>query len=911
MLAMYLIIAAGVAISLLVLLWFFWLSPGARRGRRLAAAQSLLGQNKWREALSMAAPFQDRRLAPRWQKLAGDVLAAAHESGGRQFLGEKEFEKAHEQFQKAAEARGQQRDVGRVEVVAAMLDEVRRLFAQDTNGGTDLVQGLIGRTLLIDSNCAEASFWQALCFIRQKQEAEAVAVLTRLADGVASNPAERFIDPPLYLGALLLRQGLPREALRYLTEANRIDGNCPVVVCLLGMAMIAGEGDVSFALRALQRPLGPRGFATWAEAPDKIWLEGFSNGRSYVRRLAVNYPYLCPLFGRGAQMLQRQGSAALAEGHYRLGQFEQSVAVYEKLAQERAPSAIVLRGLGLALARLSRFDQAFIHLRKAHELEEPKNHLTAGYLALCAARGKPATPHDRANNAAWAVWLLRNFQAPGDAEWIGLLNSIFAEARAAGVPLDAEDQLHLCVHLLSINATDAQAAEAYHELARSQPDSMRPVFAWLYCRASQLHGHQGSGTLELFARTFANREAATQFYAEQGWDFGELEFVFLERAAASEPGRFPEVLGPEYAPRGEALLLERANRFEQAGDMTAAIAALNVLVGLSPGNMAPYDQLARLQFRTGNVDTAVETLRRCHELQPESAVPLVRRAILHQQQGVHGEAVQCLHQALALAGNSEKAEIAFLGARLTLAQMFSAAANNGTDFAQLNDPDQESDIQRQCLEFLDRCLQANPTHSQANWCKAAVLCLAGDDNALSAHAADMNDTMASDPRYHYLAALCQLAAGDHGAVAAASTRASAEPALRAECEHVLAWDALDRQEVVEAAGHLERVIESNGFAAAQACALLGGIYFYQGDFARAVENWVALDGGLRARWNLQSPLANIVLLAALQALSEQDYETAAARVREAGKLGVRDRRLGPVLMLALFKAGQKLLYENY
>src|SRR5262249_30630817 len=149
---------------------------------------------------------------------------------------------------------------------------------------------------------------------------------------------------------------------------------------------------------------------------------------------------------------------------------------------------------------------------------------------------------------------------------------------AAGVPLDVEDQLHLCVHLLSINATDALAAEAYHQLAETQPDSMRPVFAWLYCRASQLHGHQGPQTLELFARTFVDREAAAQFYAEQGWDFNELEYVFLVRAAACELGRFPQVLGPDYAPRGEALLLEQADRFEQGGDLNAAVAALNILV---------------------------------------------------------------------------------------------------------------------------------------------------------------------------------------------------------------------------------------------------------------------------------------------------------------------------------------------
>ena len=44
-----------------------------------------------------------------------------------------------------------------------------------------------------------------------------------------------------------------------------------------------------------------------------------------------------------------------------------------------------------------------------------------------------------------------------------------------------------------------------------------------------------------------------------------------------------------------------------------------------------------------------------------------------------------------------------------------------------------------------------------------------------------------------------------------------------------------------------------------------------------------------------------------QALAAGRYEPAAEWFREAGKLGLRDRRLGPLLSLALFKAGQQLL----
>jgi len=38
------------------------------------------------------------------------------------------------------------------------------------------------------------------------------------------------------------------------------------------------------------------------------------------------------------------------------------------------------------------------------------------------------------------------------------------------------------------------------------------------------------------------------------------------------------------------------------------------------------------------------------------------------------------------------------------------------------------------------------------------------------------------------------------------------------------------------------------------------------------------------------------------------YEEAAEKFRQAGKLGYRDRRLGPLLLLCLFKGGQQAIY---
>ena len=64
------------------------------------------------------------------------------------------------------------------------------------------------------------------------------------------------------------------------------------------------------------------------------------------------------------------------------------------------------------------------------------------------------------------------------------------------------------------------------------------------------------------------------------------------------------------------------------------------------------------------------------------------------------------------------------------------------------------------------------------------------------------------------------------------------------------------------------------------------------------------------RWSLDDPLRQTVLLAGLKALKEERFEQAADRFREAGKFGLRDRRLGGLITLAVVKAGQRLLYST-
>ena len=92
-------------------------------------------------------------------------------------------------------------------------------------------------------------------------------------------------------------------------------------------------------MRALQRAVGPRGLVLWQQNPQRAWVEAFPEGRSYVRRLATKYPYVCPLLGSDLVHIIRQGNLALAQAFYRGGNFQEAADLYTKLMQDSAAHA--------------------------------------------------------------------------------------------------------------------------------------------------------------------------------------------------------------------------------------------------------------------------------------------------------------------------------------------------------------------------------------------------------------------------------------------------------------------------------------------------------------------------------------------------------------------------------------------
>jgi tetratricopeptide (TPR) repeat protein len=902
---------AGAAVLVLLLLLGLWSLFGTspRFHRKLKSATKLLDQGQVEESWQLMAPRKMSRLSPRLDQKLKTFEARYLNRKCDLALQKQQYEEAVEFLETAYNLLGKPPSQARANVLAGMLSEVRRLFAMTTTTDQKGLQDLIARVLLIDPRCAEAYFWQSLSLLRQNKKTEAIRILSefvfpgkagQLTDvPVSSGFAEKFIDPPLYLGVLLLDQKEPREALRVLTEANRIDGNCPFVVSQLGIAMIEAGGDTQFAIRALQRALGQRGFSTWTSFPKQVWVEAFPENLSYIRRLAQEHPFVCPIWGEDYRPAQRQATAALAKAYYQLNQFQQAVELYQKLASESAPSLAVLRGLGLSLARLERYDEAFKHLRAAHELENPKDPITTGYLALCGAKGKPARPEDKANNVAWAVWLVRELEFPGENEWVNLLSQIYQEARDANVPLTAEDQVNLCNHLLRKNAIDAGAAQAYQQLFLTARDVFRPEFAFVFCRAVEEQELAEEKALDIFALLFSHEEDARAFFAERKWDFAKLEYAYLEKFARWHPGQLPPVFGEQARARVEQILTGRIDHFRGQNQLEEARAAAQVWVKLLPTEAKALDSLAQLHYQTGDSATALEVLRSWQQSSPQNSTPLLRQAVLYQHLERWDECQNAINQALNITSAARKGEAAYLGAKLLLSRWQKSAASAN------------SDNLLEVRHFLEQSLAAHPGQKKSLTMLAAVLTVQQDREALRALRQALAACTDRDPLTQFFLALCHLESGDHEQALEAGKNIAENEQMAAEASYLIGWAFLQQNDSNRAAMSLLKVaLDKNSPSRPHALALLGCLRFYQGSPGETVSLWQELDAAALAGFGLAQPLGNIIFLAALNEMQQGQYSSAADKLRQAGKAGLRDPRLAPLLSLCLFKAGQSLMVPS-
>jgi hypothetical protein len=356
--------------------------------------------------------------------------------------------------------------------------------------------------------------------------------------------------------------------------------------------------------------------------------------------------------------------------------------------------------------------------------------------------------------------------------------------------------------------------------------------------------------------------------------------------------------------------------------MTGATTWAEVLLKLAPGSTAGHDRLANLAYHAGDLDRAAKLLESWHVLAPTDHWPLVRRAVIEQQRGDPSARSEAIRKAVALTRCPLRAEITFLGARLALQEWLkhlTATAVEAGEIQRLNGEGTLStplhrDPVRQALALLDQCLGDNPEHEAALWSRAAVCSILDHHEDLVAQSAIMRRLeevdVARDPRFFFFAAVCHLAARDYRSVLESANKAAKDPALAVECGYLKGWAGWFLQDRPSAMTALRpAALDSRAPSHSHAQALLGKVCFTEGAFEEAVTWWKALDATRRGNWQLEEPLRGTLFVSALRGIQEGQYEKAAEKIREASRLGLRDRRLGPLLTLALIKAGQRLLYS--
>jgi tetratricopeptide (TPR) repeat protein len=856
----------------------FWrlYGSGPRRYRAYGRVHKLLQKGDWHSAQALLTDL--RNLGPQageWEGRLNNLEGECQRAAGEAALAEGNFEAALECHLSAAKLLHTNPDEARSRVLENMLADLRQSVAADAD---EQAAKLAARILRMQPSCAEASFWQGWLYLRQSRLdlAETPLRSAQVAD-------KKSVEPTLYLGMLLVRGEIKRDGLRYLAEANRMAPNSPLIGWQVGSGLLTSGGDAGLALRALQKAAGPDGLPKLAGRPDSFWREALPEG-SWIGKAADGRPFTCPLLGGNIPGMVRQAKMALGQALVRQDRTVEAVGVFRELVNEAEPTVGLLRALGISLCRLEQFDEAYAHLKAAYEREETQSPQTTCYLAYSAVNAKPNRPEDGPANARWALRLLADFAIPIEAELARVVAVVFAEACRLGVSVPEADRLRLCDTLAALNAADDAAAGAYDQLAGDFPGAVRPPHAFLYGRVA-LNGFRGQQDLDLLERVFKNVPAAEEFYQAHGWKLQDIERLYLERWAEARTG-FPPVFGPEYPARCELILLDQAKLQESAGDGAAARATIDLLRRLIPANTATFDQLARLAWRQGEREEAARLLRQWLNEAPDNPTPHVRLAVMEQERGNGSVAAEHVSEALGRSSAPARTQIALLGAKLEL---------------------KDGQVGR-ARELLAECLRDCPNQTEALWLQAALSWRDGNAAELARLAPAMNQAGVADPRFHFIAAVCQMHSGDFTAATESARLAGRDSAWNADAEHLAGAIALRCGQVGDAIAQLAAVMQvSEVLCADHARALLGRAQLEKGDYSAAAESWQGVPPAKREAWGLTPALRGLAFLAGVQALHTDEPDQAAQWLIQARKLGSREAALPTLQEWAVLEAARRAL----
>ena len=352
----------------------------------------------------------------------------------------------------------------------------------------------------------------------------------------------------------------------------------------------------------LQRALGPRGLPLWRQRRNG------PGSRRFPRAAPTSAgwpraPLHLPGPRRRPQRRHPGGAIGLAQAHYRQGSFQEAADLYNKLLQDSPPTLVLLRGLGLSLARLQRYDQAYKHLRTALEQEQPKTR-SRPPISLFAGRWAGR----RSRRTSRRTWLggspARPLPAAGQRRVGRHLQRRPRRGPVAEVPLSAKGPGAAVQTLAGVQAVDPPAAPPTPTSRSRSPRRSSRFTPGCTSRAASVHGAESERDLDLFARAFRDRRHAEDVLRRAAVELGRRRIHLSERSAARSPAAFPTRSAPDYPPKGEAFLLARSRQEEEAGRKDAALECVEVLLRLAPPSLAGHDRLACLHYRKGDMDRA-------------------------------------------------------------------------------------------------------------------------------------------------------------------------------------------------------------------------------------------------------------------------------------------------------------------
>jgi tetratricopeptide (TPR) repeat protein len=214
-------------------------------------------------------------------------------------------------------------------------------------------------------------------------------------------------------------------------------------------------------------------------------------------------------------------------------------------------------------------------------------------------------------------------------------------------------------------------------------------------------------------------------------------------------------------------------------------------------------------------------------------------------------------------------------------------------------------------KLLEECLEDDPNHVAALGMLATLRSLRRNQAGLAALVSAFGRPEVPDPYFHFMGAVCYLAAGHSRQAIEACRLAWGEPALTVECRYLMGWAYYRLQDWSAARREWDIVATSpESPSAPYAQAMLGRILFEQKCFGEAVGYWQGLESSRRRQWHLEEILPKTVFLAGLQALNQGNNQLAADRFRQAEQLGLENGALNLYLAGALVKSGLERLYPE-